>query len=158
MNNLLTFLFAISFIATLQAQNLLNNGNFENPDGSVNCDGWYDEYGNSISFACVNNFWQVEFTNDTPAATPSENWSILIRSGWPDYGIVKSHVTGISGTYVYQLNYYMKALNTWGGASIEITNQNHIKSNTNNNNEWEQFSITDTITCLLYTSPSPRDS
>jgi len=145
MTSLYLFLFLSFNLFTSQAQNLLSNGDFEGNAFQPECESWYNVTNPSASDFCDNSFWLISMSDDTPIF--SQSTSIELKADFPNYGAIKTYVTGITGTFVYQLSYHAK--NTGSGvnvASFGLSNQNITNELSNDNNEWQKFSIIDTLT------------
>ncbi len=148
---------SLSFISN--AQNLIVNGSFEST-GSTNGNMWFDFCDNEITYLQNNNSATcfVNFSSSVPLAGSNNTNSLHASVGPPgDWG-ARTFIPAQTGTFVYQLNYWMKSEpdlngNPSGGVAIIGIYNDHTytisKSNSASNASWTQYSIIDTITTAI---------
>ena len=146
-------IFTFVFIATIVAsygQNLISNWQFQYPNMQQRCDGWFNSCGEELTAHCDTNLYcNVGLYNQSPSSIPEDIWSLKVKTGFPQEGYSETYVTGQNGTNIYELKFWMKAIDWQGGAKIGTRAQNQfIESKTliDTATFWKQFTLIDTLT------------
>lgn len=131
------------------SQNLISNGGFETGN-NLDCNNWYDRCGNELTQTCDTvEYCHVSFSKDAPSTIPEGNWGIKVHGAFPQTGYAETYITGISGTHVYKLQFYMISENLNGSASLGKGSQQNFapgKTITDRSDTWQQYSLVDTVT------------
>lgn len=135
--------------AMAMSQNLILNPSFES-NGDPYCESWIDGCGNKLSSHC-DSMWNcnTRLIMDTPQATNTGDWGVQVYGSIPTSGSVTTYITGMSGTLVYQLKFWMNTTFFLGEAYLgPVENGVVVDSNSisDHGEGWQQYTLLDTIT------------
>ena len=133
-------------------QNLILNTSFES-NGIFECQDWFDGCDEEITYICDSiiplPYCGAYYIDDTP--TGGGSWGIYLSSSMlPPQGEVRTYITGLSNTYVYELKAWMKTNDQSSGTiALGMLSQGQFTESmkvTDQSISWTQYTITDTLT------------
>lgn len=141
---------AVLLHASCFSQNLISNGNFQFQDMAPRCDGWFDACGDELTAHCDTVMTcYVSLYPENPSLIPEDIWGLRIKTGFPEEPYAETYVTGQSGTYEYELNFWMRATDWFGGARLGVTSGGQFvehASVVDTADFWKLFTLTETLT------------
>ncbi|MBP7273026.1 MAG: T9SS type A sorting domain-containing protein [Saprospiraceae bacterium] len=150
MKKILAFFVFVAISVMSYGQNLISNWQFQYPNMQPRCDGWFDNCGAELTTHCDTNLYCfVGLINQSPSVIPEDIWSLKVITGFPQEGFAETYISGQSGTNIYELKFWMKATDWYGGAKIGINTQNQFatsKTLIDTAAFWKQFTLIDTLT------------
>ncbi|MEP6646732.1 MAG: T9SS type A sorting domain-containing protein [Saprospiraceae bacterium] len=135
-----------------RSQNLIINPSFER-NGKPFCDYWYTVCGDEFKDQCDSfGLCGTRIIKATTPDTTTGKWGVEVRGSFPESASAITYISGHSGTYIYQLKFWMNTEHFEGEVYLgPMTNRNFTDYNllTDFSQPWTQYILLDTITTQL---------
>ncbi len=144
---LIGFLFILSFNA--ESQNLILNPSFEQ-NGQADCTGWYPVCDAPFHVTCDSTFGcGVMIIKESTPDSLGGAWCLQTYGNFPFPGAVITYITGRTGTFIYQLKFWMKSEHFISEVYLGVIKDQVFTEPsffTNYTQPWTLYTIRDTIT------------
>jgi len=133
---------------SLSSQNLILNSSFEQ-NLKPYCEGWYTSCGKEMSCDSIGDCSTLIY-EDSPGDSLVDQWCLLIYGHtWPNENHVDYYVTGRTGTFIYQMKFWMNTLYFIGYGRLGVLDHGVFvqKDSIEGVSEpWREYILEDTIT------------
>ena len=132
----------------IYSQNLIHNSSFEQ-NLNPYCAGWFTGCNKELSCDSLGEC-STRIFNDSPGDTLVDKWSLLVYGNtWPFENHVDYFVTSRSGTFVYQMKFWMNTMHFIGYGRLGILDHGVFEqkdSITDILQPWTEYILEDTLT------------
>ncbi len=136
---------------SLYSQNLVLNSSFEQSLQPY-CEGWYNDCGKEISCDPTGDC-NTQIFKDSPGDSLVDQWCLLIYGhSFPFETPVDYYITGKTGTFVYQLKFWMNTLHMNGYGRLGILDHGVFVQKDSVEDllaPWTEYILEDTITTTV---------